>query len=1026
MNLQNIITKHQEIYSLTKQFKQTIFSLFLIILLSTGIISRISAQSSVFPESIICVNPTEMDFHLVTSQHKATILIDEKDDKTVILCAGLFVDDVERVTDYRPSLITNIKEADPYCVIIGSIENSRIIKKLISNRKIDVSGIKGKWESCLTQTVNNPLPGVEKALVISGSDRRGTSYGIFELSKQIGVSPWYYFADVPPKKRNEISVKAGKYILKSPSVKYRGIFINDEMWGLRPWALYTLAPEEGKGLGPTTYSKIFELMLRLKANIFWPALHQQTIPFNCYEDNKVVADEFGIVMSTGEQMLRGNIAGAEWDREYPDEPWDYVKNRDHIYKYWEDRVKMNGRYENVYSLGKRGKDDESSPEINVSVLNKIFIDQRNILRKWVNKDITKVPQFLLPYSEILGVYNEGLKIPDDIIICWPDDNFGNIRQLPDKKERERSGGSGIYYHFQWLNGATTAYTWTCTTPLGLTWSEMKKAYDYNVNKLWIVNVGDIKPAEINIEYFMQMAWDISVWNNQNSHQFLTQWATREFGEEYASRIANIMDKHYELGYARRPENMMMFDWRKKEFAWEWFSLTNYNDEAQCRVDEYDKLIKEVDEVYESLPLELKDAFFQMVVYNVKATALQNKKIIYAQKSIAYGEQKRASAANYAAMAQQAENDINKLIHHYNRELVTVGDKWDHMASLPGPWGEQWHQWDMPPLSYYSGEGIPRMQLATEGGDQTMIPGFSVYNKDKRFIDLYNTGNGVVYWSSFVSNNWIKLSESSGVIYDEKRIWVTIDWEKAPKGEAEEGKITFNWSSSIIDEWMNWDYMSEAEREAYKKGIVRYKGPDSSYDVNLSVFNPLSPAPEDVKGFVESNGYISMEAEHYTGKVNGREAGWNIIEGLGRTGNSVTVLPPTVSSIISVDEIVSESPLLEYDIYTFTTGTTSLQLNCIPSNPINADYGLRIAVALDEDTPLLISYKKGRSVMDNLMTLHSELNIKTKGEHTLKIWMVDPGIVIDKIIIDTGGVKDSYLGPPESFSNQNHPAINRSY
>ncbi|HCC71802.1 MAG TPA: hypothetical protein DEQ09_11730 [Bacteroidales bacterium] len=981
-------------------------------------LSKGAAQSTAFPESIITEKPGVNDFQLVTIQNAATILIDEKDKETVKLCAGLFADDVERVSGQRPSLVYDIRDTEINTVIIGSIENSSIIRKLISKEKIDVSGIKGQWESCLTQVVDNPLPGIAQAIVIAGSDRRGTAYGIFELSKQIGVSPWYYFADVAPKKKQEIYVKAGRYILKSPSVKYRGIFINDEMWGLRPWAMYTLAPEEGKGLGPTTYSKIFELLLRLKANTFWVAMHQQTRPFNCYEDNKVVADRYGIVASSGEPMLCSNIAGANWDREYPNEPWDYVKNRDHIYKYWENRVKINGKYENLYSLGKRGKDDESSPEINVPVLAQIIKDQRNILKKWVNKDITKVPQFMLPYSEILGVYNEGLKIPDDVTICWPDDNFGNIRQLPDRKERERSGGSGIYYHFQWLNGATTAYTWACTTPLALTWSEMKKAFDYNAKRLWMVNVGDIKPAEINIEYFMQLAWDISAWDNHNTHQFLTQWAAREFGEEYASTIADIMDKHYELGYARRPENMMMYNGYKNELSWEWFSISNYNDEAQKRIDEYNTLIKGVDKIYISLPEEYKDTFFQTVVYNVKGTALQNIKILCAQKSIAYGKQKRANAARYASMAQQAEDDINKLIHHYNRELVTAGDKWDRMASLPGPWGGQWHQWDMPPLSFYSGNGEPIMKVATEGGEEGQIPGFSVYNKDKHFIDLYNTGNGAVYWSSSVSNDWITLSDISGIIYDEKRIWVSIDWQKAPKEINLDGNITFNWSSSIIDEWMAYESMTDKEKEEYREGIIAYKGPDSQYDIKLSVFNPSAPSPEDVKGFVESHGYISIEAENFTEKKDTKQAGWDIIEGLGRSGNSVTVLPPTLPSIDPDGDIITESPLIEYDIYTFTKGIASLHLNCTPSLPINNDYGQRLAFSLDDELPQVISYEKGRSVMENLMTIKGELNIKAEGEHTLKIWMIDPGIVIDKIIIDTGGVKDSYLGPPESFSNKN--------
>ncbi len=975
------------------------------------------AQSTAFPASILTANPTATDFQLVTNQHHALILIDEEDFPVVKLCANLFREDVERVTGYKPALITGQTDPIPYCVIIGSIEKSRIIKKLIANKKIDVSGVKGQWESCLTQTIDNPLPGISKALVIAGSDRRGTAYGVFELSKQIGVSPWYYFADVPPKKSTEISIKAGKQILQSPSVKYRGIFINDEMWGLRPWAMHTLAPEEGKGLGPTTYSKIFELLLRLKANTLWPAMHQQTRPFNQYEQNKVVADQYAIIMGSShiEPMLRNNIAGAEWDIEYPGEPWDYVKNRDHIYKYWEDRVKANGRYENIYTLGKRGKDDEAGTDITVPVLERIFADQRSILRKWVNKDVTRVPQVLIPYTEVLGLYNQGLKLPDDVIICWPDDNFGNIRQLPDQKERLRPGGSGIYYHFQWLNGATTAYTWTCTTPLALTWMEMKKAYDNGANKLWIVNVGDIKPAEINIEYFMQMAWDISVWDHQNSSQFVTQWATRDFGAEHAGAIADILNKHYELGYARRPESMVLFDGRKGTTAWDWFSINEYDDEAQQRLDEYDSLIRQVDEIYESLPREQKDAFFETVVYNVKGSALQNRKILNAQKSIVYGAQRRSSAAGYAAKAQQAENDIYSLIRHYNRELVTTGKKWDRMASLPGPWGGQWRQWDMPPLSFYSGEGEPALQAAAEGGDSVNLPGFSVYNQDRGFIDLYNTGNGVIYWSSAVSDDWIVLTETSGALYDEKRIWVSIDWKKAPKGLAEKGKITFRWSTAADDEWTDYDQLSEKDRQAYRKGELTYSVPGRSREFSVTQFNLASPSPEVVKGFVESNGYISMEAENFSRNVKGKEAGWNIIEGLGRTGNSVTVLSTTIAPVTDPARIVPDSPLLEYDLYLFTTGKVALQLNCIPSYPIHSGYGLRVAVSVDDNQPQLVSFKPAdRNVMDNLMPLKTELMIDQPGAHILKIRMVDPGVVIDKLILNTGGVRKSYLGPPESL------------
>lgn len=1007
-----------QFYMLNQQFigkhHLTILSVLLLCSMMSFGIERSTSETLSLTNIVFKDRNSENDFCLFSEHQIADIIVDSQDNQTVRLAASLFCDDIERVSNRKTLLGENIDAASSNCVIIGSIKGSRIIKKLANSAKIDIRKIDNQLEACLIEVVKNPFKGIDKALVVAGSDRRGTAYGLFELSCQMGVSPWYFFADVAVKKSDAIYIKSGRFIQKSPSVKYRGIFINDEMWGLRPWAMNNLAPHEGKGIGPTTHRKIFELLLRLKANFLWPAMHQQTIPFNCYEQNKVVADEYGIIMGSShiEPMLRNNIAGAEWDREYPNEPWDYTTNRDHIYEYWEKRVRENGRYENIYTIGKRGKDDEAGSDITVPVLEKIFHDQREILRKHVNPNISKVPQVLIPYTEVLGLYNKGLKVPDDVIICWSDDNFGNIRQLPNARERQRSGGSGIYYHFQWLNGATSAYPWLYTSPLALTWLEMKKAYDYQVRDLWVVNVGDIKPAEIGIEHFMQMAWDISAFQENDPMGFLHAWAARDFGKPYALRIAHIMAKHYELGYARRPEHMVMYRGRDKKYTYDWFSVTNYNDEAQKRVDAYGQLIKETDALYGALPVENKDAFFQMVAYNVKGAALHNRKVIYAQKADVYGRQNRASASVYAAMAQQAEQEIKALIQHYNTGLITKGDKWNHMASLPGPWGAQWQQWAMPPVSNYPGSGGPRMNLALEGGDDRLLPGFSVYNRDTRFVDLYNTGNGVVYWSARTSADWIELSESSGCIADEKRIWVTIDWDKAPKGTAWDGHVTFAWSSYSVDVWTNYDTMSEAQRAAFHAGSLGNRGPGNVFDVALSVFNPKSPSVQSVTGFVESNGYISMEAEHYSRKTDKPDVAWTIMEGLGRTGNSVTVLPATIPSRVSVDDILSQSPVLEYDVYTFTEGRAAITFNCIPSNPINADHGLRLAVSVDGADPIVTS-RSSRNVIDNLMTLKAELYVSKQGAHRLKVWMVDPGVVIDKIVVDFGGVKDSYLGPPES-------------
>jgi len=957
------------------------------------------------------------DFCLVCDEQVADIVVDIKDNKTVRLASELFCDDLERVSGFRPEAKGDFKNVSGNCVIIGSIDESRIIKRLIRENKIDIKEIKNQWEACLIQVVDNPMNGIDRALVIAGSDRRGTAYGLFEISSQMGVSPWYYFADVHPQKRDKVVIKKGRYIQGPPSVKYRGIFINDEMWGIRPWAMKTLAPEEGKGLGPTTYSKVFELLLRLKANFLWPAMHQQTRPFNYYEENKVIADNFGIIMGSShiEPMLRNNIAGAEWDNEYPGEPWDYTINRDHIYKYWEERVKQNGKYENIYTIGKRGKDDEAGSDITVPVLEQIFEDQRTILKKYVNKNISEVPQVLIPYTEVLDLYNKGLKVPDDVIICWPDDNFGYIRQLPDQEEQKRSGGSGIYYHFQWLNGATTAYPWLYTTPLGLVWTEMKKAYDYNVRKLWVVNVGDIKPAEIGIDYFMRMAWDISDFKEDNSNEFILKWASRNFGKQYVSGIADIMSKHFELGYARRPEHMVMFDGRKRDIEWKWFSLSNYNDEADRRVIEYNALINKTDSIYNLLPPDLKDAFFEMILYNVKCAGLQNKKVIYAQKSKIYGEQHRASAAKYAALAQEAEDEIYGIINHYNNDLLTVGNKWDYMASLPGPWGGQWHQWDMPPLSSYSGEGEPELHHNIEGDSETVLPGFSKFTDEKRFIDIYNSGNGVICWSAKVSDDWIKLNESSGVLYDEKRIWISIDWDKAPESTSAEGNILFTWYSSISDEWRSFEQMSAVKRKAYVEGTLDSIEADSLDMVDIRISKPEISIRDNDPYFVESNGYISIEAEHFSRRKEGKGASWKVIEGLGRTGNSVTVLPATVKPQYDIEGILEYSPLLEYDVLFFSTDTAEIIINCIPTKPPTPDYGSSIAVAIDDKIPVIVSSGRGKSsVIENLMTISKKLKINNQGMHVLKIWMTDPGIVIDKIIINAGGLEPSYLGPPETI------------
>lgn len=935
------------------------------------------------------------DFKLVWEDFIADIYVSIDENAAVLHCANDFIADVERVAGKKPTLKHTTETLSRHAIIVGTLGQSKVIRDLVKAGKIDVREVEGQWETFLIQVVSNPMPGIDKGLVIAGSDRRGLIYGMYDVSENMGVSPWYWFADVHPEEQTALVIKNGTYHEGPPSVKYRGIFINDEMWSLTPWARNTFAPHEPDGLGPTTYAKICELMARLRLNYLWPAMHDWPFKlpykaFNQFEDNKVVADEHAIVMGAShiEPMLRNNMPGAEWDAELPGQPYDYRDNRENIYKYWEERVKINGKYENIWPLGKRGRNDERGKDVDLPMLSKIISDQRQMLKDWVNKDITQVPQAITLYEEIKDIYNQGLKVPDDITLIWTDYNGGTIKQLPDEQEQKRSGGNGIYYHFQYRGGVT--YQWLDTQPLARTWQQLHMAYEHGVNQLWIVNAGDIKPHEYSIDYFSRLAWNIKPWNNHNAHEFLLQWAERDFGKEYAVPIANILKKHMELGYALRPEQVSEV---KRENL---FSIVNYNDELQHRIDDYDELIRQTDKVYAQLPIELKDAFFQMVVYNVKCAGLHNKQVLNAYKSYFYGKQQRASAADYAKLAHKAAADIDLLMKHYNTGLLTVKDKWNHFATYPEKadpnsnlsriWGKSERQG----ISKYDGDGPSALKIFLEGGEDTLAD-LSVYPKNNRFIDLYNSGKGSVEWKAECAE-WIKMSETSGVFEKEQRIWITIDWDKAPKGVDIASAITF-------------------------------VSAGKSHDVPISVFNPDSPKPDEIKGFVESHGYVSIEAEHYSRKIDKGGAGWDVVNGLGRSGNSVTVLPTTIpgQEEIDIDNIQQNSPVMEYDVFLFSSGDFPVSIYALPAFPINEEYGLRVAVALGNQKPVIVCAKPDRKqdiAKINRMMFHGSLENSDKGQYTLKIWMVDPGVVLDKIVIETKcNLKQSYLGPPESYSHR---------
>ena len=509
-------------------------------------------------------------------------------------------------------------------VIVGTWESP-----LIRQTGVDVSMLQGRHEAFLL-TVSP-----KGRLLIAGSDKRGTAYGIMELSRLIGVSPWEWWADVVPKPRKEFVLPASYKDLQEPSVDFRGIFINDEDWGLTPWSGLTYEPTSVKGqIGPKTHARIFELLLRLRANTFWPAMHECSVPFYFTEGNKEVADKYGIYIGTShcEPMMRNT--NGEWKRDGKGE-YDYVNNRENVRTFWEERIKEVAGYDNLYTLGMRGVHDGAMNGAKTvgeqkQVLEQVLKDQRSLLARYVDETVTDIPQVFIPYKEVLDVYNAGLEVSDDVTLMWCDDNYGYIRHFPTEAEKARKGGNGIYYHISYW-GRPHDYLWLCTVQPGLIYQQMAQAYERGIRKMWILNVGDIKPAEYQIELFLDMAWNIGEVKKQGVTEHLHCFLEREFGQSVATQTLPVLLEHYRLAYIRKPEFMGATRTEEKDPKYQIIADLPWSETyIRERISAYQQLSDRVEKISSEVADSRKDAFFQLIKYPVQAAAQMNFKLLEAQ------------------------------------------------------------------------------------------------------------------------------------------------------------------------------------------------------------------------------------------------------------------------------------------------------------------------------------------------------------------------------------------------------------
>ena len=892
---------------------------------------------------------------------EATICTDAGDYKVVNIAAQMLADDVERVTAARSTIVlaTSLKKLPQGATVVaGTLGHNRIIDELVSQKAIDVAAIKGKWESYIVTTVNRPRLG--QLLVIAGSDRRGTAFGLTTMSETIGVSPWYWWADVTPTKKKALYLEPGTFVQGEPSVQYRGIFINDERFG--GWARWAEL-KHGK-VGPETYKRVFELLLRLKANYLWPAMHPGTQAFNDDPENARLADDYAIVMGSShcEQMLRNNE--GEWkavEQKHPGTLGDfnYITNRKTMQNYWETRVKTNGRYENTYTLGLRGIHDYPMEGANttaerVALMQQAIDDQRDMLRRNIKKPIEEIPQVLCTYEEVLEAYHNGLKVPEDVTLLWSDDKHGYCRNLCKPDEMKRKGGAGIYYHLSY-HGDPASWIWLSPLSTAFLSTELTKAYTYGARKIWVFNVGDIKPAEKEISFVMDLAWNINRWKPSEAHNYIKYWAAKTFGNEVAQEIADIQAGYYRLQAAGKDAHV-------------WF--VNYSEEQiEQRIAEWRALKAHATELASRIPESLKNAYFELVSYPVCGAAMINEYQLLARRSMV-----RATAGNsIGAMADanrvgQMFDSLNEWTRHYNEDI------------LDGKW-QQFFNWQ--PYHWFRSEKIEQPVATPE------LIAKSKNSPQARFLSV----------SEALSSEGTMVKSDADV---EMPIWIEAltpirNFSKEAKDnefcQVKTENDSFVASATPINNVWHAPYVgpmwSRVGTIHLKKGENHLRITDLKANARIDqIFVGLYPP------FVKEP-RLRIPASYYQNKQGSIQR----IEGLGYT-DGVLVQPFDTPSYQQKN--IKAAPYTEYEI-DLQSGDTTIEIRTLPTLHVYDGRDIRYAVQLGDSAPTIFSIHANDFTAEwrwNVLRGYASRTIPVNmtGHQRLRIYLLDPGVVLQDILI----------------------------
>lgn len=894
-------------------------------------------------------------FGLVRGSDAAPLYADGGEYPAVLRAVADLQADIERVSARRPALGKGAP-AGADVVIIGTLGKSAVIDRLARSGALDVAAIKGRWEAWQVQVLERPLPGVERALVIAGSDRRGTIYGIYELSEQIGVSPWHWWADVPPQRRRQLSVEAGVKVVESPVVRYRGMALDGEAPGLSAWAKQSFG-----GYNARFYERVYELLLRLRGNTLWPATSEAAFLADD-KQNLQRAEEYGVVLGTPP------------------------------------------------SEGKA-------------------------------KRLWKGP----PLVAACG--NEGKAPADDALLLMCDDGAGYLRRLPTHEERQRAGGAGIEYHI--ARGAPRR-SWVSAAPLPKLWEQLHLAWRHGADRMWMAHVGPLKPFEVPAEFFLTYAWNPEAWPAERLPDYLKLWAGREFGPQYADDVAEIVGKTAQYNARRAPELLSPGD----------YSLL-HGDEAARVVGEYRAVSGKAEKIDGGLPSDLRDAFYQLVLYPAQSSAVVADMLAAAAQNRMQAEQGRVSTNDLAGKVRDLFKQDGELARVYHEDIS--GGKWNRlMAQVHLGGGTPRNV--MPAVAEVQPSRAADMGVAVEGSatvwpeagsDQLALPRMDAGGKQQRHVEIFNRGQNPFKFTIAASAPWINLSRSSGTVAKSQRVTVDVRWADVPAGAD--------------------------------VAVLAILGPDGA---KATVRVPLRPPSAGVKpapgSYQESQGAVAVEAEHYARALAPEGRQWLKIPGLGRTLSGMTALPVVapppppppppkpkpvavpvpVAPVAEVAELaatpavtgdetppatggaapatfsaavtesvpepapepVPEPPpapkladlRLEYDIHLATAGKVTVQAVLSPTRAFLPGQGLRYAVSIDDEAPQMVEIHDAAhaaawttAARDNAAVFSTTHAVARPGLHVLKFWSVDPGLVLQRLVVDTGSLKPTLLGPQES-------------